>query len=316
MTVSSANGSAGPLSQNYVINGGFDIWQRGSSAATGLVYGADRWIGFGTSPNSLINTNTPSSVFAFSNNVYGSTNTGIQQRIESLNSRLLVGQVVTVSFWARNYSSSGQFRVSLDHANTADNFSAITNIETRSTDTIAPSGSVWGRYSFTFNLLPNQVSNGLAVTINLTGTSSVGFLITGVQLEAGPVVTPFRRHAPNIQAELAACQRYYIRYNASSTGETLSPVGGAVTNAIGEVVFSVPSRFRSAIAGGIDVSNVGWYSFGNGVVYSGGTVTSQSSSLDHPKIRYTHGSGVLSAGQAGQFVSSSGTAFLGFSAEL
>lgn len=244
MTVSSANGSAGPLSQNYIINGGFDVWQRGTSAATGLVYGADRWIGFGTSPNSLINTNTPSSVFAFSNNVYGSTNTGIQQRIESSNARLLVGQVVTVSFWARNYSSSGQFRVSLDHANTVDNFSAITNIETRSTDTIAPSGSVWGRYSFTFNLLPNQVSNGLAVTINLTGTSSVGFLITGVQLEVGPVVTPFRRHAPNIQSEIAACQRYFERIDISNSFAGLAIGMGAGPNLINKAIVSMKTTKR------------------------------------------------------------------------
>jgi hypothetical protein len=208
-------GNDGALSPNAIINGAFDIWQRGTSAATGLVYGADRWINFGTSPNSLINTNTPSSSFTSSNNVYGSTNTGIQQRIESLNASPLVGQSVTVSFWARNYSSSGQFRVSLDYANAVNNFSSITNVSSSSTETIAPSGSLWNRYTFTFNALPNQVSNGLAVTINLTGTSSVGFLITGVQLEAGTVATPFRRNAPSIQAELAACQRYYQRISSS-----------------------------------------------------------------------------------------------------
>ena len=209
-------------SGNAIINGAFDIWQRGTSGTAGLVYGADRWIGFGTSPNSAINTDTPSATFKSSNNVFGSTNTGIQQRIESSNSSLLVNQAVTVSFWARNYSSSGQFRVSLDYANTINNFSSITNISSSSSATIAPSGSVWNRYSFTFNALPNQVSNGLAVTINLTGTSSVGFLITGVQLEAGSVATPFKRNAPSLQAELAACQRYFQK----SHNANVDPVGG------------------------------------------------------------------------------------------
>jgi hypothetical protein len=48
---------------------------------------------------------------------------------------------------------------------------------------------------------------------NLLGTSGATFQITGIQLEAGSVATPFERRP--IGTELALCQRYYQSYSGT-----------------------------------------------------------------------------------------------------
>jgi hypothetical protein len=90
------------------------------------------------------------------------------------------------------------------------------------------------------------------------------FFITGVQLEAGAVATPFRRNAPSIQAELAACQRYFIRL--------LDPPGsgvgtGGTSSGASRVSVSLPVEMR--VRPSITVS--GTFNFWNGTTPQGGT---------------------------------------------
>ena len=72
----------------------------------------------------------------------------------------------------------------------------------------------WSKQSFTFTLSPNSI-NGGGIQF-LLGALCVGqyMMVTGVQLEAGSVATPFE-YRP-MQMELALCQRYYYKYQSFS----------------------------------------------------------------------------------------------------
>ena len=63
--------------------------------------------------------------------------------------------------------------------------------------------NTWGTYST--NVYQTSSSLQWATGANRT------FYLAGVQLQAGTAATAFRRNQANIQAELAACQRYYWR---------------------------------------------------------------------------------------------------------
>ena len=105
-----------PLSPNYVINGGFDIWQRGTTfnAVPAYTYCADRWQvtykDSGITLNASQQTFTPGSAPAagnegqyflrLSNSAYTTGHTYyFAQKVEDV--RTLAGQTVTLSYWAR-----------------------------------------------------------------------------------------------------------------------------------------------------------------------------------------------------------------------
>jgi hypothetical protein len=144
-------------------------------------------------------------------------------RIESV--RTLASKTVTLSFYAKgtNPSAAGKLGARFQqYFGTGGSPSA--SIDGPEIDVVLT--SEWKRYSFTFTI-PSLVgktigtnnNDHLAIDIgqlSSTSTNSWTLDLWGVQVEEGPVATPFRRNAPSIQAELAACQRYYQRISGAS----------------------------------------------------------------------------------------------------
>jgi hypothetical protein len=333
-------GSAG--TQNAIINGAFEINQRNFSSSTSLGYNFDRWttvaLGNGTntvSRQSFSPGDTPDPNFQ-SPNFFRHITTGqssadvrssFNQPIESV--RTFAGQTVTLSFYAK--SASGTPNIAVEYV---QGFGVGGSSAVFVTPQKVAISTTWTRYSVT-TAIPsisgktigddtNQLilllwfsagSDANARTDSL-GIQSNTFDIWGVQLEAGSVATPFRRNANSIEGELAACQRYYVRFTSDDTGAQVGVIGGNLNQSIGQAVFPTPATLR-AFATSIDFSNVGWLNFSNLTTYSGGTITLQSNANSMgPSARYTHGSNVLTAGNSGAFTNNSTTAFIGFSAEL
>lgn len=245
--VTSLQTSFNVLSSNFVINGAFDIWQRGTSSTTSAVYIADRWIhswSAGTATASQA-TDVPSDSglqYSFSLASTSGTKPTVVQRIESNNSARFAGQTVTLSVWAKSTTGTGSLKWATYYPVSTDNFTALTS-DTSGTFAATMTVGVWTRYSATFT------TNALATRgyeidfYRDVTTTSTTTLYAGTQLELGSVMTAFRRNAPSIQAELAACQRYFIRLNPTSTiwGNGIVP---AQATTVAYFSTSLPVRMR------------------------------------------------------------------------
>jgi len=251
--------------KNFIINGGFDIWQRGTSFSTnGSQYTADRWY-------SAINNNTTSQqtsgvpVGTTANLRVAYTSTGGYgtqfSALESANAKMLVGKKVTVSAKFRcnaSFAASGaSIGLYVDKNSTADtmNGGTWTNI---SGSTVAgsslPTGTTasdWYSLSFTTSIPNDGTAAGIRIVIaeTITGISPSYWEVAAVQLEIAPQATPFSRAGGSIGGELALCQRYYWQQVGQGTGASttygLFSLGACTTSTnafCGPIKFPVTMR--------------------------------------------------------------------------
>jgi hypothetical protein len=216
--------STGPLSnRNKIINGAMVIDQRNAGAAVtipapGLVYSVDRFYGFALGANATAQrVSSGISEFPFALRLTGASgNTYLEtgQRIESANCADLVGKQVTLSFTAASSSLSAISCALVRASVGVDNFNSTAEIQSIS----QPITSTLTRYSVIFNALPSTAADGIAISF-IAGSglaASETITITGVQLEAGTVATPFEHRS--FGQELALCLRYYYDISSEGTG--------------------------------------------------------------------------------------------------
>jgi hypothetical protein len=315
--------------KNKIINGDFNIWQRGTSfSSINGIYTADRWVG-ATNKTVTVSQQTFTAGAAPVSGYEGTyflriaqsasgSYCAIQTRLEDV--RLFAGQTITLSFWAKadatvaNKAGIVQIFGTGGSAN-VDNYSSSFNITTswaRYTYTIALgsiSGKTIGTNSY-LNIQPILTEDALAHTID----------IWGVQLEVGPVATPFQTATGTLQGELAACQRYYFRNtaNASNPNAILGPFGFANTTANFDMQMSPPVTMRTTPTS-VDYSNLQIYWVRSGTSGSTGSLTSVTlTNLMENQINVAFGkTGAFTVGDWGKIqAANSATAYIGFSAEL
>jgi hypothetical protein len=246
--------------KNAVINGAFDIWQRGTSGtiAAGSYVAADRWYTYRNTTGSTFSRQSASlTSFQYSGRIArdsGNTataNISCGQSIESINSIPFAGQTVVFSFWAKagaNFSATSSIlRARLLSSTTTDQ-NIVLNGGTTVIDQNVTLTTSWQRFSYTAAVGSTAVTLGTIFSYDPTGTAGAAdnFEITGVQLELGSVATSFTRAGGTIQGELAACQRYFNGNTMDTTTTGQIPLAfGIQTNATnGNLMYTYPVPMR------------------------------------------------------------------------
>lgn len=227
-------GVQGVVGRNRIINGDFNIWQRGLSinpALSTIAYTSDRFYAYvtGASTNyARVTLNgsagqTGCDTALQITGIASNTLNNLGQRIEAANcTDMMAGKIFTLSAWI--YSSSGSVSptYSINSAGASDNFTTI-NVLTSGSFASVPA-TTWTKVFVTFTCT-NACLNGIQVEIQLGAlTAGRTVLVTGFQLESGSVATPFEKRI--FGSELIFCQRYY------ETGFAIMETYGLLNNVL------------------------------------------------------------------------------------
>jgi hypothetical protein len=320
---------------NGCINGGFDIWQRGTSFTSQYVYTADRWFRDNQPDRTFSRQASGLTDFQYSMRVQrnsgatGTAATGMTTSFETSESIKYQSQIVTLSFYAKagaNFSATSSLLPVNVYTGTGTDqrrdFGAGFTGEANPINTSVTLTTSWQRFSVTGTISSTATELAIMFFFTPTGTASTNdwFEITGVQLELGSVATTFKRAGGTIQGELAACQRYYYRWTTANGGSSVAysnPVFSySSTQSFGTMQFPVTMRTTP-----VSVETTGTAS--NYRVLIGGTATTCSGVPVYDQgnsytimMQFPVASG-LTVGQSGVAGANNvSTAFLGFSAEL
>lgn len=271
-----AQAAAAPSAlKNRLLNGAFDVWQRGTSF-TGTYnnqngyYGADRWQmfragGAGGCTWSKIWYNGPDSSFAARmQRNQGDTQTNemyMAQSLESIDVYTLRGRQVTLSFRVlagANFSGVSMWGTVVMGTGTDGSLaSGFTNTVNLTPAVSMKPGTTQTYVTATVTVPMNASQLGVSIGYAPTGTAGANDYIevTNVQLEVGPVATPFERR--HVALETLLCMRYYQQIGGSWNyvyGRFLN-WGASTTSLLAGLHYIAPLRVAPTVWLNYDISD-------------------------------------------------------------
>lgn len=315
--------------QNFIINGGFDYWQRGGysssvNTSTSFAYVADRWMHkhtgtFTGTPNvqrsSTVSSNRVSSSLQHTFRRNASTaELAHQQRIESVLARQLVASgKCSVSFYINSSLSTGSVRVRLKYATASDNHTSQTEFYDSGAIAVA-TASVWQLVELEDIAVSASNLNGMALFIEYTLPSATdgsdqNIKISEICINKNSASGVFTPAGGDSVVELMLCQRYYERMN--SNNGTIFIIAQAFNATSGEGVkwFEVTKRAIPSITFGPN-----WYVWGGSSQVS---ITPSATEIHSQKFTFSYTSASIGGtGSCHQLFPNGSDSYVAADAEL
>jgi hypothetical protein len=335
------------IDQDYIINGGFDVWQRGTSSPNIGYVAADRWFnnGSGGTITQSGNATTLGDTFGGNNpiaflrqSVSGHTLAShfasTTQNIEGV--RSYAGQTITILGWARRWSGTGNMAIETSQFFGTGGASPSPTINGLGVTTVTL-GTSWAPFAATVTLpsiggktLGTTGNDALQVSFwtsagadfnsrtNSLGLQTIEVDLWGIHIRPGvwSAQDALLYKQKDIVSETAKCYRYYYRVTASGTQQVLA-AGYNTSTTVGRYImhFPVPMRIApTALEQTGTAANYGVFNAATLTVCTS-VPTYQTSTRFSGQITATTGA-TLVAGQGSIFASNSSGAYLAWSAEL
>jgi protein associated with RNAse G/E len=277
--------------RNMIINGDFQVWQRGTSFSSGFT--ADRWY---TAAGTVTKDGLAIKHVATNTDPY------LLYKVEDLGNKF-DGQDAIASFYLKTSSGINKLQ-----------YLTVCNVNYTHDVMYELPSEIEGYTRWACPVkLTNAHTDYIRIVVELEAVSGNTSYLRQFQLELGKVATPFE-HRPYGE-ELALCQRYYYKRNATVNGDRFC-AGNASSTTDFRGFINLPVNMRASPS--FETSGVASHfsivTGTNGVVTCNDLLTA-GISVWGGLINAETASG-LTAGHGGQIRASSTSAYIAFDAEL
>lgn len=320
--------------RNLIINGAMEVAQRGTSVtgstAGGTIHTVDRFFNhasgatYDSTQESVTLGGETGLPVQFKNyhkfNVTtGANNCAVWQTVEDVTK---VQGTHTLSFYAKGVNPAGG---NIDVTTRQDfGTSGSTAVDTTLGNFVLT--STWQRFTFTFDAASVagktiNASNYFRVMFHQpnadNGTAAWNLQITGVQLEVGDTATPFEHRSYG--DELQKCQRYFQKYNYSSSlsdadAQNTLPLVAAYSGGVGYAGHKLTQTMRTSPTFSASAANT-WVFYANGSSYTPSEMTAYETGPSMWGQKYTATTN-FTAGNAVYGRANSTSSYYQFDAEL